>query len=105
MALINNIWNQGGMAGPDILPPITAQFFVPRMVNKPQDPIVHAIEKEKVTTLVKRDARDPTYLKNVACAQNTLGAPSLSLELLWAKSATSGHQHSVRTLCCVMKTH
>jgi hypothetical protein len=89
-------------AGLDILPPITAQFFVPRMVNKPQDPIVHAIEKEKAITLAKRDPRDPTYPRDAAYAQNIPTLPSLSPEILWAKSLTSGHQNSVRILRVVV---
>ncbi|OAX44150.1 gamma-tubulin complex, DGRIP91/SPC98 component protein [Rhizopogon vinicolor AM-OR11-026] len=99
MALINEAWNRGGIdAGLDILPPITAQFFVPRMVNKPQDPIVHAIEKEKAITLAKRDPRDPTYPRDAACAQNMPALPSLSPEMLWAKSLSSGHQYSDRVV-------
>ncbi|KAG1866706.1 Spc98 family-domain-containing protein [Suillus subluteus] len=63
------------------------------MVDKPQDPIVHAIEREKATTLAKRDAynSDPRYITR---DRDTPALPSLSPEVLWAKSVAGGDQHS-----------
>ncbi|KAG1742908.1 Spc98 family-domain-containing protein [Suillus lakei] len=95
MSLFGDAWNQHehGMEGLGILPHITPQFFVPRMADKPQDPIVHAIEREKATALGKPDARnfDP---RDIACARDIPALPSLSPEMLWAKSVTSVDQHS-----------
>jgi hypothetical protein len=97
MAFINVALSPGMDAGLDVLAPIAPQFFIPRMVNKPQDPIVHAIEKEKATAPVMRNAREPVYPRDAGCPQNTHVVSTLSTELLWAKSVTSGHRHSVRT--------
>jgi len=97
MTLINDAWNQSVIdAGTDTLAPLTSQFFVPRMVNKPQDPILHAID-EKAAALVKHDANDLTCPRDAACAP---ALPTFSPEMLWAKSVTTGHQHSVRS-CCI----
>lgn len=96
MSLFGDAWNQhehGIDFGLGTLPHITPQFFVPRMVDKPQDPIVHAIEKEKATTLGKRDAHnfDP---RDVTRARNVSPPTFLSPEVLWAKSVTNCDQHS-----------
>jgi hypothetical protein len=100
MALINDTWSPGVMnAGLDILAPLTPQFFVPQMVNKPQDPIVHAIEEKAV----RHNIRDLTYPRDATYAQKIPALPTLSPEMLWAKSVISGHQHSVRTLRVVVR--
>ncbi|KAG2339777.1 hypothetical protein BDR05DRAFT_891098 [Suillus weaverae] len=96
MTLFGDARNQhehGMDPGLGILPHITPQFFVPRMVDKPQDPIVHAIEREKATTLWKRDTPnfDP---RDITRARNIPALPSLSPEVLWAKSVASSDQHS-----------
>ncbi|KAG1735090.1 Spc98 family-domain-containing protein [Suillus paluster] len=74
----------------DVLPPITPQFFVPRMFS--------AIEKVKATTLVNRDARNLPDSNDTECSQDIPALPSLSPEVLWTKSLTSGDQHSDRVV-------
>ncbi|KAG0703232.1 Spc98 family-domain-containing protein [Suillus ampliporus] len=101
MSLFSGAWNhheRGMDAGLDILPPVTPQFFVPRMVNKPQDPILYAIEREKAATLVKRGGRHLPDQMDRGCAQDIPALPSLSPEVLWTKSLTSGDQHSDRVV-------
>ncbi|KAG2032451.1 Spc98 family-domain-containing protein [Suillus americanus] len=95
MSLFGDAWNQyehGMDSGLGILPHITPQFFVPRMVDKPQDPIVLAIEREEATTLGKCDAHNFDS-RNITRTRDTPALPSLSLEVLWAKSVASGDQH------------
>jgi hypothetical protein len=104
MSLFGDAWNQheNGMdLGLGILPHITPQFFVPRMVDKPQDPIVHAIEREKATPLEKRGARN-FDTRDTSRARGIPALPSLSPEVLWAKSVASDGQHSVRTPCVMV---
>lgn len=104
MSLCGDTWNQHEHdmdLALGILPHITPQFFVPRMFDKPQDPIVHAIDREKATTLEKRDARNLDS-RDITRAQDMPALPSLSPEVLWANSVTSGDQHSVRTPCVVI---
>ncbi|KAG2150815.1 Spc98 family-domain-containing protein [Suillus clintonianus] len=96
MSLFSDVWNQhehGMDSALGILPHITPQFFVPRMVDKPQDPIVHAIEREKATALGENDWRDG-HPKDIAGTRDIPALPSLSPAVLWAKSAISGDQHS-----------
>ncbi|KAG1826425.1 Spc98 family-domain-containing protein [Suillus variegatus] len=96
MSLCGDTWNQHEHdmdLALGILPHITPQFFVPRMFDKPQDPIVHAIDREKATTLEKRDARNLDS-RDITRAQDMPALPSLSPEVLWANSVTSGDQHS-----------
>jgi hypothetical protein len=88
-------------SGLGILPHITPQFFVPRMVDKPQDPIVHAIERDEATTLGKRNAHN-FEPRDITRARDNPAPPLLSPEVLWAKSVASSDQHSVRTPCVVM---
>lgn len=96
MSLFGDAWNQhdnGVDLGLGVLSHITPQFFVPRMVDKPQDPIVHAIEREKATTLEKRGARN-FEPRDISRGRGIPPLPSLSPEVLWAKSVANDDQHS-----------
>lgn len=104
MSLFGDAWNQpenGVDLGLGVLPHITPQFFVPRMVDKPQDPIVHAIERDKATNLEKRGARN-FEPRDISRGRGIPPLPSLSPEVLWAKSVASDDQHSVRTPCVMV---
>ncbi|KAG2126974.1 Spc98 family-domain-containing protein [Suillus bovinus] len=96
MSLFSDAWNQHERdmdLALGILPHITSQFFVPRMVDKPQDPIVHAIDRENATTLEKCHTRDFDS-RDIARARDIPALPSLSPEVLWANSVTSGDHRS-----------
>jgi len=97
MSLFSDAWShqcEHNMdSGLGILPRITPQFFVPRMVDKPQDPIVHAIERDEATTLGKRNAHN-FEPRDITRARDNPAPPLLSPEVLWAKSVASSDQHS-----------
>jgi len=81
MSLFSDAWShqcEHNMdSGLGILPRITPQFFVPRMVDKPQHPIVHAIEREEATTLGKRNAYN-FEPRDIARTRDTPAPPVLS---------------------------
>jgi hypothetical protein len=76
----------------DELPQVLPRFFIPRLQDKPQDPIMDALRIERESRASRHELSPPelVIISEANLQESSQGSPEEDLTLFWERAAKEG---------------
>lgn len=90
--------------GPDVLLPVLPRFFVPRLREQPQDPILSTLKSKREAALrpsIYPDFQPVLPPELVALAESWISENDRSPDILWTSAMFSDRELTVKFLCYI----